>query len=218
LLLKHWQALGYPCAAICALPKAFYPYFLTFIMAYSPSIIPKFIAAYAVLTLTLPVFSHITLETGSAPAGSTYKAVFKVGHGCAGAATKAVRVQLPLGFDAAKPMPKAGWAISANFANNTSEVTWTAKSPQDQLPDAHYDEFSLRTKLPANAGAVAVPVWFKVLQSCDNGANDWSQIPETGTSTQGLKTPAALLMVEPMLSKPPVASPMNTPAAGHAHH
>ena len=159
--------------------------------------------------MTLPVFAHVTLETGSAPAGSYYKAVLRVGHGCAGSATKAIRMQLPVGFEAAKPMPKAGWALA--LSANSSEVTWTAQSPDNTLPDAHYDEFVLRTKLPANASAAAVPAWFKVLQSCDNGVNDWSQTPESGTSTKGLKTPAALLMVEP-LAQPSAA------AAGHAHH
>ncbi len=34
-------------------------------------------------------FSHVVLETRSAPAGSAYKAVFQVGHGCQGSATTA---------------------------------------------------------------------------------------------------------------------------------
>jgi periplasmic copper chaperone A len=196
------------------------PPFFKIIMHVLLEIIPKLIATYVLLTVTLPVFAHITLETGSAPAGSYYKAVLRVGHGCAGSPTKALRVQLPAGFEAAKPMPKAGWVITTRLATHTdaSEVMWTAKSPDDYLPDAYYDEFVLRTKLPASASTVAVPAWFKVLQSCDNGVNDWSQIPETGTSTQGLKTPAALLVVEPKLSIQPVNTPAGTPAAGHAHH
>ena len=41
--------------------------------------------------------AHITLEQPSAEAGSTYKAVFRVGHGCDGSPTRAITVHLPPG-------------------------------------------------------------------------------------------------------------------------
>ena len=40
-----------------------------------------------------------------------YKAVFVVPHGCAGSATIKIRVQIPEGVIAAKPMPKPGWNV-----------------------------------------------------------------------------------------------------------
>ena len=33
-------------------------------------------------------------------------------------------------------------------------------------------------------------LWFKVLQNCDTGSADWTQIPASGTSTAGLDLPA----------------------------
>jgi uncharacterized protein YcnI len=39
-------------------------------------------------------------------------------------------------------------------------------------------------------------MWVKVLQTCEIGQNDWSDIPANGTATRGLKTPAALLDVQ----------------------
>ena len=48
-------------------------------------------AALATLALTGAAQAHITLEQSTAPAGSTYKAVFREGHGCAGTATRAPR-------------------------------------------------------------------------------------------------------------------------------
>jgi uncharacterized protein YcnI len=39
-------------------------------------------------------------------------------------------------------------------------------------------------------------MWVKVLQTCENGQNDWSDIPASGSSTRGLKSPAALLDVQ----------------------
>jgi uncharacterized protein YcnI len=39
--------------------------------------------------------AHVTLEQEEAAANSTYKAVLRVGHGCEGAATNTLRVQIP---------------------------------------------------------------------------------------------------------------------------
>ena len=55
--------------------------------------------------------AHVTLENRQATIGSGYKAVFAVPHGCAGSATTKIRVQIPEGVIAVKPMPKAGWNV-----------------------------------------------------------------------------------------------------------
>ena len=165
------------------------------------------IAACAILAGATPAFSHISLEEGSAAAGSYYKAVFRVSHGCAGSATTGLSVQLPAGFQGAKPMPKAGWALATqveklaiSLESHGKTVTeavalirWTAGSREAALADTHYDEFVLYGKLPEQAG----PLWFKVLQTCETGRNDWSERPAAGTSTKGLKAPAVLLDVKP---------------------
>jgi uncharacterized protein YcnI len=175
----------------------------------------KLIASSALLAGALPAFSHIVLENKSAPAGSSYKAVFLVGHGCQGSATTGVAVQIPAGFQGAKPYPKAGWTVSAQLgklakphdshgkqiSEDVTVVSWKAATPGAGLPDAFFDEFVLRGKLPASPG----PLWFKVLQTCENGSNDWSEIPASGSSTQGLKSPAALLEIKPA-------------ATAHHHH
>jgi uncharacterized protein YcnI len=116
-------------------------------------------------------------------------------------------VTLPAGFQGAKPMPKAGWALSTRseklakpynshgktITNDVVEVTWTAQSAEHALPDAWYDEFVLRGQIAVQSG----PLWFKVLQTCDQGATDWAEVPASGNNTKGMKTPAALLDVIP---------------------
>ncbi|HYE42473.1 MAG TPA: DUF1775 domain-containing protein, partial [Caulobacteraceae bacterium] len=103
-------------------------------------------------------FAHATLETGEAPAGSYYKAVIRIGHGCEGAATTAIRVRIPEGVIAVKPMPKPGWQLTTKegeyaqaydnhgtrITSGVTEIAWTGGS----LPDAWYDEFVFRAKLP----------------------------------------------------------------------
>ena len=39
------------------------------------------------LLVPAPAAAHVTLEVAQAPVGSTYKAVMRIPHGCAGAAT-----------------------------------------------------------------------------------------------------------------------------------
>ncbi|MDB5742919.1 MAG: hypothetical protein JWR68_1234 [Polaromonas sp.] len=168
-------------------------------------IVKKSFAAIAVCMLALPAFAHIQLETRAAPAGSAYKAVFQVGHGCEGSPTTGISVQIPAGFQGAKPFPKAGWTLSVRkdklakpydshgkpVTQDVSVISWTAAGKGAALQDAHFDEFMLRGKLPETAG----PLWFKVLQTCQSGRLDWSEVPASGTSAKGLKFPAALLEV-----------------------
>ena len=162
------------------------------------------IAVCALIYWPTASFSHVILENKTAVAGSTYKAVFQVSHGCNGSPTTAIAVQLPVGFQAVKPYPKAGWTLAIE---PNKLITWTALSKEAALQNAHFDEFNLRGKLPETAG----PLWFKVLQTCENGSNHWSEIPATGVSTTGLKLPAALLEI----TAPGVSLP--TMPAEHKH-
>lgn len=151
------------------------------------------------------VHAHVVLQDPAAAAGSSYRATFRVGHGCGGEATTALRVLIPAGFNAAQPMPKPGWTLSTQsgplaqpytlhgttFTEGVQAITWTANSPQDALPSAYYDEFVLRGTTPKRPG----PLWFKVRQQCANSSLDWSEIPPSGTNTHQLASPAALLEV-----------------------
>lgn len=152
-------------------------------------------------------FAHVTLEARSALAGSSYKAVLGITHGCEGTATHTITVRLPAGFRGAKPMPKPGWTLTLQRAplaqpyeshgrkvtEDVVEISWKASSREAFLANAHYDEFVFRGQTPAQAG----PLWFKVLQLCEKGQWDWSEVPASGTSTQDLRAPAVLLDVQP---------------------
>lgn len=156
-------------------------------------------AAMAVLSAS-NALAHITLEQKSAEAGSYYKAVFRVGHGCEAAPTNAITVFMPPGVRSANPMPKAGWSVEMVKPSTERAVPTQVSWRGGPLLSEHYDEFTLRLQLPQQAG----PMWFRVLQQCAGGASvDWAEIPVEGTSTRGLKRPAALLelrSVEPTAS------------------
>lgn len=179
-------------------------------------------AACALFALALPALSHVSLEGKTAPAGSSYKAVFQVGHGCQGSATTGISVRIPAGFQGARPYPKAGWTVAVKqeklakpydshgkpATDDVSVVSWTATGRDAALQDAHFDEFVLRGKLPEAGG----PLWFKVLQTCESGSNDWSEVPASGTSPKGLRSPAVLLDV----TGPDATATAPMPAMVHA--
>jgi uncharacterized protein YcnI len=138
--------------------------------------------------------AHVTLEYQVAVAASSYKASFKVGHGCGESATRQLVVQVPAAMRHPHPMPKPGWNLDIQREGDTvTRITWTARTREDALPSAQYDEFVLVAQTPAQAG----PVYWPVSQVCEDGRQDWTAVPGPGQKLSDLKTPAALLEVLP---------------------
>jgi len=148
--------------------------------------------------------AHVTLEAAAAPIG-TYKAVLRVPHGCEGEATRKLRVQIPEGMIAVKPMPKAGWeleTVTGKYAKSydnygtpvtegVTEIDWTG-----DLPDAFYDEFVFRGTLTDSLTPGTV-IYFPVVQECATKTERWIEIPAAGQDPESLETPAPALKLLP---------------------
>ena len=164
-------------------------------------------AAVAALTLSMAnqALAHITLAQTEAAAGSTYKGVLQVGHGCEGAPTTSVRIQIPDGVIAVKPMPKQGWELETKIepydnpvehfdqtlTEGVREIAWTGGS----LPDDRYDEFVFRATLPdAEPGAV---IRFPVVQGCGDEVIRWIEVPAEGQDAHDLPEPAPAVTITP---------------------
>lgn len=157
------------------------------------------------IALSGSVFAHVTLETDQAPANSTYKAVLRVGHGCAGKPTTAIRVKIPEGVIAAKPMPKPGWQLTTSqgtyaqaydyygtpMTEGVTEIAWTG----GELPDAYYDEFVFRVRLTGIAAGTTV--YFPVVQECSEGVQRWIEIPAAGKTAEDYEEPAPGVTILP---------------------
>ena len=144
-------------------------------------------------------FAHITLETDEAKVGSTYKAVLRVPHGCDGKATNAIRVQIPEGVIAVKPMPKAGWKLEtvkgkyernydlygAQVSDGVKEVVWSG----GDLSDEFYDEFVFRAML-TDSLAAGDALYFPTVQECASATERWIEIPAKGQDEHALEFPA----------------------------
>ncbi|WP_375688560.1 DUF1775 domain-containing protein [Pseudooceanicola sp. LIPI14-2-Ac024] len=141
------------------------------------------LTASTLAVLAAAAFAHATLEQREAKAGATAKITLRVPHGCEGEATHTVRLALPDGFYAAKPMPKAGWELSTEtgsyatpYDNHGTEmtegvraVTWSG----GHLEDGWYDEFTVRGSFGADIEPGTV-MFFPAVQTCDNGTADWT--------------------------------------------
>jgi periplasmic copper chaperone A len=151
--------------------------------------------------------AHVTLERVEAPVGASYKAVLRVPHGCEGAATTALRVRVPEGLIAVKPMPKPGWKIDtvtgkypkayhyfhgATLTEGVTEVSFSG----GPLPDAYYDEFVLAGFLAGDLEP-GTTIYFLVVQECEKGVNRWIEVPAAGKSPGDLAEPAPALKLLP---------------------
>ena len=151
--------------------------------------------------------AHITLETQQAPVGAPYKAVLRVPHGCDGAATVALRVRVPEGVIAVKPMPKLGWKIETvsgkypkpysffrdeKLSEGVLEISFTGGS----LPDSYYDEFVFSGFLAGDLEPGKV-LYFPVVQECEKGVHRWIEIPAAGKSSSDYPEPAPGLKLLP---------------------
>ncbi|MBV9557786.1 MAG: YcnI family protein [Pseudolabrys sp.] len=163
------------------------------------------ISAFVTAAVSLPslAFAHVTLEQREASIGSSVKLTFKVPHGCDGSPTQKLRVRIPDGVIAVKPMPKAGWTLDvtsgkydktyeffhgAKLSEGVKEITWTGN-----LPDQYYDEFVVSGFLAADLKP-GVKLSFPVVQECEKGVSRWIEIPADGKET---KEPAPAILLTP---------------------
>ncbi|WP_077965988.1 YcnI family protein [Ensifer adhaerens] len=161
----------------------------------------KLIATAALIGMSATAaFAHSTLEVTEAHVGASYKAVIRVPHGCEGKPTIAVRVQVPEGMIAAKPMPKPGWTVEkikgayeksydyfgTPMKDGVKEIVWKGGS----LADDEYDEFVFRAFV-TDSLPVGNSIYVPIVQECTDGATErWIEIPAAGKSSDDLEFPA----------------------------
>ncbi|WP_230534378.1 DUF1775 domain-containing protein [Microvirga roseola] len=156
------------------------------------------LAAAALIALSSSALAHVTFETAQATPNSTHKAVLRVPHGCEGQPTLKVRVRIPEGIVAVKPMPKPGWALETakgsyvrayqvhgeTVSEGVTDIVWSGS-----LDDGHYDEFVFQAHF-TDAYQPGATVYFPVVQECAKGVAEWIEVPASGQDPHSLKAPA----------------------------
>jgi hypothetical protein len=154
--------------------------------------------AAALIAFSSPVLAHVTFENAQTTPNSTYKATLRIPHGCDGKPTLKVRVRIPEGIVAVKPMPKAGWKLETAkgayvrayevhgeaVSEGVTDIVWSGS-----LDDGHYDEFVFQARF-TDTYQPGATVYFPVVQECDGAVEEWSQVPAAGEDPHSLKSPA----------------------------
>ena len=161
------------------------------------------LAAILCAALVPQALAHVTLEKTEAVVGASYKAVFRVGHGCDRSSTVRLEVLIPEGIIGVKPMAKPGWTITiergpyetahtyrhgAKFSEGVRKVIFS----DGNLPDTFYDEFVLSAFIAGELSPRQM-LYFPVVQQCEQGEHRWVETPAGGKHVNE-PAPGLLLM------------------------
>ncbi|WP_375760784.1 YcnI family protein [Corallococcus exercitus] len=138
---------------------------------------PLCVVAGSLLSST--AFAHAAVAGVTPPhAGATFEADFTVSHGCDGADTYKMRVEIPEGVTGVRPVDSVfGKAeVEKDAAGNVKAVTWTRPTGEVKAADTHFFHLRLRMKLPAKPFTT---VFFPTTQTCRTPAGvetvvEWS--------------------------------------------
>lgn len=152
-------------------------------------------AAVATLAVALPASAHITIPEGSVPSGGSAVIHLRVPHGCDGAPTDTIEVQLPDGVVSGQPEYIPGWTVETEMVESepyersgetlterVGVIRWSGGS----LPDLAYLDFGVRATFLADEGAV---VAFPVIQRCGDAEEAWIEPTVEGQEEPELPAP-----------------------------
>lgn len=88
--------------------------------------------------------------------------------------------------------PAQGCAAQSSFAGKTNAPSYSY-ARGGSLPADLYDRFGLLMKLPDTPGKT---LWLTVIQTCENGRREWTEIPADGTFWHDLHSPAPFIRLQ----------------------
>jgi len=153
----------------------------------------------AALVLPAAAAAHTSVSPTEAEVDGYAKLTFTVPHGCDGASTTKLIVQIPDGVSSVTPGVVPGWKISTKegplaepvdnhgetITEGIREVTWTG----GPLPDHYLQDFPMSVKF--DGGAPGDVRYFKAIQECEGGGEAaWIEEPAAGQDPHELDMPA----------------------------
>lgn len=159
-------------------------------------------AVAATLLLNATAHAHPSVVSGPGVANATQEVVFGVGHGCAGADTYRVKVNIPAGITSVRPMTSdfGKASVEKDAAGLITAVVWQKADADALESDTAYYKLVIRMKLPDKPFTT---IYFAVQQTCRaaDGALtvvDWVGLPSTPMPDGGPEIePASPLLVLP---------------------
>jgi uncharacterized protein YcnI len=146
--------------------------------------------------------AHIAVASGVAFANTTQEVVFSVGHGCSGADTYNVRIEVPASVTSVRPMTSdfGKATLEKDGAGLVTAVSWQKPLANALDADEDFYKLTLRIKVP---NAPFTTLYFKAHQTCRAADGtlsvvDWVAPPGAVTPDGGAAPePAAALKIVP---------------------
>ena len=155
----------------------------------------------AIVSIPNMAGAHISIASGAAAANTTQEITFGVGHGCSGADTYRVRVEIPAGVTSVRPLRSdfGKVAVEKDAAGTITAVVWQ-KADTDALDsDIAYYKLIVRLKVPDRPFET---IYFAAHQTCraadgTTSVVDWKGLPTDPVVDGGADEPAPGLAVMP---------------------
>ena len=144
------------------------------------------LGAATLLAVATPLAAnaHVTVDPSNTAASSYSVLTFSVGHGCEGSPTTALTFSAPESIESVTPTVNPGWIIS----QQDNQVVYTADQP---LIDGQRTTFELSVKLPELPAGERLD--FPVMQECEVGSTDWSEVQADGEAEPEHPAPSIVL-------------------------
>ena len=146
-------------------------------------------AAGAAVLLALPTAAGAHVEATGTTADGTTTVEFSFHHGCDGAATTGLRIQLPEGATDVEPQDPEGWTSTVSG----DELAWTGGS----VPDHEEAAFVATMTLADPEGTT---VYLPTIQQCGSAQEDWidrSDDPESANAAPRITAGPVVIAVKP---------------------
>ena len=145
--------------------------------------------------------AHISIASGPGFANTTQEIVFGVGHGCSGADTYTVRVEIPADVLSVRPLRSdfGKPSVEKDAAGTITAVVWQKAEADALESDIAYYKLVIRLKVPDKPFTT---YYFKAQQTCRAADGTlstvpWSMLPTDPYTDGGADEPAPALVVMP---------------------
>lgn len=141
--------------------------------------------------------AHVSVASGLGFANTTQEIAFGVGHGCAGADTYSVRIEIPAGVTSVRPERSDFGKVSVekNVAGDVTAVVWQKPDAELLEGDISYYKLTVRLKVPNQPFTT---LYFPTHQTCKASDGTLSSTDWIGTPTSGAGVePAPALNIVP---------------------
>lgn len=161
-------------------------------------------AGAAVLGIAGPASAHVSITPTTTAAGAYTVLTVSVPHGCEGAPTTEVAIQIPEEILGVTPTRNALWEVTKEkeqlaepvtdaHGNEVTErdavVVYTTRKP---LPEGYRDAFELSVQLPDAEGQTLA---FPAIQTCTRGETAWTEVAAEGQDPHELEHPAPTVTI-----------------------